>query len=115
MRTRSGPSDAPGDGGASRVARRALAAALCVCAFHVARADNVAPAALRAHAAPPGAMWLEELGLEKLSQRRGRPRAGRTLRGRAIVLGGVEYTRGIGTRSISEFVVDLHGGAARFQ
>ena len=65
--------------------------------------------------APPGALWIEDIGLEKFSQRRGTPRAGRTLRDAPIVLGGVAYSHGIGTRSISEFVVDLHGGAVRFQ
>ncbi|HKQ14756.1 MAG TPA: NPCBM/NEW2 domain-containing protein [Steroidobacteraceae bacterium] len=65
-------------------------------------------------AASPGAMWVEEIGLERLSQRRGTPRVGRTIRDQPILLGGVEYPHGIGTRSISEFVIDLKGNAARF-
>lgn len=59
-------------------------------------------------------MWVEAIGLERLSQRRGTPRAGRTIRDKPIVLGGVEYPHGIGTRSISEFVIDLRGNATRF-
>ncbi len=59
-------------------------------------------------------MWVEEIGLERLSQRRGTPRVGRTIRDKPIRLGGVEYRHGIGTRSISEFVIDLKGNATRF-
>ncbi len=59
-------------------------------------------------------MWVEEIGLERLSQRRGTPRVGRTIRDKPIRLGGVEYPHGIGTRSISEFVIDLKGNATRF-
>ncbi len=69
---------------------------------------------LRAHTAPTNSFWVEELGLAKFSQRRGLPKAGRSIRDRPILLGGVEYPRGIGTRSISEFVIDLGGGATRF-
>ena len=59
-------------------------------------------------------MWIEEIGLERMSQRRGAPRAGLSLRGQPIQLDGVVYQHGIGTRSISEFVIDLHGNATRF-
>jgi len=94
--------------------KRLLAAGSCLCAFAVAHAADPAPDVLRARVAPPGALWIEELGLETFSQRRGRPRAGQTLRDRRIVLGGLEYVHGIGTRSISEFVIDVHGAASRF-
>ena len=89
----------------------ALACAL-VCGVACAGADVAE--SLRAYDAPPGAAWIEDLGLEAFSQRRGKPRAGRTLRDQPIVLGGVEYPHGIGTRSISEFVIDLKGSASRF-
>src|SRR5262245_31129620 len=72
------------------------------------------PAAGPAAAAPPGTMWVDELGVERLSQRRGTPRVARTIRDQPIRLGGVEYPHGIGTRSISEFVIDLKGNVARF-
>ena len=42
-----------------------------------------------------------------MSQRRGTPRAGLSLRGQPIRLDGTVYPHGIGTRSISEFVIDL--------
>jgi alpha-galactosidase len=72
-------------------------------------------AALRAQEAPPDSVWLESLDLGKMVQRRGAPRAGRSLRNRPIMLGGVEYPHGIGTQSIAEFVIDLKGQAVRFE
>ena len=78
-----------------------------------ARQDAPQPA-LTAVQAPPGAVWLDSLDISKMVQRRGRPRVGRTVRGNPIVLGGVTYPHGIGTQSISEYVIDLKGQAARF-
>jgi len=72
-------------------------------------------------AAVPGAgtpetrVWLDSLDLSKLSQRRGAPRAGKSIRDLPITLGGVVHERGIGTRSISEFVIDLGDGATHFE
>src|SRR4030095_14846912 len=83
--------------------RSFCAAMLCLCPHAAAHA-----------AAPAGTMWVEEIGLERLSQRRGTPRVGRTIRDQPIRLGGVEYPHGIGTRSISEFVIDLKRNASRF-
>ena len=71
--------------------------------------------ALRADQPPPGAVWLDELDISRMSQRRGSPRAGKTIRDRPIVLGGVLYPHGVGTRSISELVLDLKGDATRFE
>ncbi len=68
----------------------------------------------RAGLAPPNAVWVDSLDLTRLQQRRGLPRAGRTIRDQPIQLGGLTYPRGVGTRSISEFVIDLHGQAQRF-
>jgi alpha-galactosidase len=86
-----------------RAVRSFCAAALCLCSAATGQA-----------AAPAGTMWVEEIGLERFSQRRGAPRIGRSIRDQPIRLGGVEYPHGIGTRSISEFVIDLRGNAARF-
>jgi alpha-galactosidase len=71
-------------------------------------------AALRAQQPPANAIWVESIDLAKMTQRRGSPRAGRSVRDLPISLGGVTYPHGIGTRSISEFVIDLHGTALRF-
>src|SRR5262245_36656172 len=60
-------------------------------------------------------VWLDSLDLTKLSQRRGAPRAGKSIRDLPITLGGVVHEHGIGTGSISEFVIDLGDGATRFE
>src|SRR4051812_43479454 len=61
------------------------------------------------------AFRVEDIGLEHMTQRRGSPRAGRSIRDLPITLGGKIHEHGIGTRSISEFVIDLHGDATRFE
>jgi alpha-galactosidase len=86
-----------------RAVRSFCAAALSLCS-----------AATGYAATPAGTMWVEDIGLERFSQRRGAPRVGRSIRDKPIRLGAVEYPHGIGTRSISEFVIDLKGNAARF-
>lgn len=74
--------------------------------------------AIRGDDPPPGGLWVETLGLDAMFQRRGRPVAGgvpaRRGETRPITLGGVEYRHGIGTQSISEFVLDVKGRARRF-
>jgi alpha-galactosidase len=70
--------------------------------------------ALRSERAPAGSIWVEDIGLERFSQRRGTPRARKSIRDQPLRLGGVVYPHGIGTRSISEFVIDLHGNATTF-
>ncbi len=67
---------------------------------------------------PSGGVWVETLGLDAMFQRRGRPVAagvpGRRGAVQPITLGGVAYRHGIGTQSISEFVLDVKGRAKRF-
>ncbi len=58
---------------------------------------------------------MEDIGLERFSQRRGAPRAGKSIRDQPLQTGGVVYPHGIGTRSISEFVIDLQGNATAFR
>lgn len=87
--------------------------ALAIGAMQSVRAGEVDP--LQSDRAPAGAVWVDSLDLGHMTQRRGTPRAGRSIRGLPISLGGVVYPRGIGTRSISEFVIDLHGQALRFE
>jgi alpha-galactosidase len=90
-----------------------------VMAALAASAVSIAPAAedhrLHSERAPPGAVWLDSIDLGGMTQRRGVPRAGRSIRDLPISLGSVVYPHGIGTRSISEFVIDLHGQALRFE
>lgn len=69
---------------------------------------------LRASDPPPNAIWVDSLDLRKMVQRQQTPRAGRSLRNNPMTLNGVVYQHGIGTLSISEFVIDLKGQATRF-
>jgi alpha-galactosidase len=87
-----------------------LALGLSVCAT----AGAAEGTELRALAPPAGAIWVESLGIETMTQRRGLPRVGRSIRDAPISLGGLTYPHGIGTRSISEFVIDLKGSVTRF-
>jgi alpha-galactosidase len=77
-------------------------------------ADPELEARLRSNHLTVNGMWVEDAGIDRLSQRRGQPRAGRSIRDQPLQLGGVVYPHGIGTRSISEFVIDLRGNATRF-
>lgn len=60
-------------------------------------------------------VWLDSLDLSRMTQRRGTPQANKALGGTPLTMEGKVYARGIGTRSISELVLDTHGAAARFQ
>jgi alpha-galactosidase len=62
----------------------------------------------------PSAFWLDEIDLKAMTQRRGEPLARKAVSGGKLVMHGKTYERGIGTRSISELVLDLHGEARRF-
>ena len=80
--------------------------------------ETPSPLEIQGEEPPQGAVWVEELGMDVMFQRRGRPVAGGIPGGRGdprpITLGGVVYPHGIGTQSISEFVLDLKGDARRF-
>ena len=69
---------------------------------------------VRATAAPPNAIWLDTLDLSTWQQRRQRPRARLSLRGRPITMNGVVYPHGVGTLTINEFLVDVKGEAEKF-
>ena len=88
-----------------------LLAALALTGATWARADDITPAS----SSMSESIWIDSLDLTRLSQRRGVPRAGRSIRDLPITLGGGIHEHGIGTRSISEFVIDLHGDATRFE
>lgn len=69
---------------------------------------------VRAAEAPPNATWLDALDLTTWQQRRQRPRARLSLRGKPITMNGVVYPHGVGTLTINEFLVDVHGEAEKF-
>ncbi|MCJ8157772.1 NPCBM/NEW2 domain-containing protein [Sphingomonas sp. LaA6.9] len=60
-------------------------------------------------------IWLDALDLTHYHQRRGRPEKGKSLSGKPITMSGVVHSRGIGSRSIAELVLDLRGQALRFR
>lgn len=78
-------------------------------------ADRQADQAQQALAKSENVIWLDTLDLTHYQQRRGRPVPNQALTGRPITMGGVTYSRGIGSRSIAEFVLDLRGQAVRFR
>jgi len=65
--------------------------------------------------APAGAVWLDTLDLTTIQQGYGAAHAGRSVDNAPLTLGGVTYVHGVGTHAVSNFVVDLHGSATRFQ
>src|SRR5262245_31264051 len=97
-----------------RAIRCAIPLAALLLAVRIGAAAGENHDVLTAAEAPPGAIWVESIGLDRMTQRRGLPRAGRTVRDAPISLASRVYPHGIGTRSISEFVIDLHGEAVRF-
>jgi alpha-galactosidase len=95
----------------SRLAPLALLAALSLPHATVIAQDSLA---VRAATPLANAIWLEDLDIAKWQQRRGNPRARASNSGRPIVMGGVTYAHGVGTRTINEFLIDLRGDAERF-
>ena len=67
--------------------RNGLAAAALVLLATAASTGSAAEA-LQADRAPENAIWVDELDIRRMSQRRGTPRAGRTIRDQPIVVGG---------------------------
>ncbi len=63
---------------------------------------------------PLNGLWLDALDLGMVQQDIKEARAGKSVRGFAMSLGGEVYAHGIGTAAASIFVVDLKGAALRF-
>jgi alpha-galactosidase len=94
---------------------RIVLGALLACATFACAALGQDPAPdPRAATLPPNALWLETLDLSPLSQDWMRPRAGRSVDGNPLTIGGATYTHGIGTHAGSEYRIDLKGAATRF-
>jgi len=73
--------------------------------------------ALSAIAETPSAqhIWLDSLDLKHVQQGYGKPRAGKSVDGNPIKLGGKTYAHGIGTHAVGCMAIDLHGAATSFQ
>ena len=64
---------------------------------------------------PLNGLWLDTLDLSLVQQDIKEARAGESVRGSAMSLGGEVYAHGIGTAAVSMFMVDLKGTALRFR
>ncbi|HEX8551965.1 MAG TPA: NPCBM/NEW2 domain-containing protein [Abditibacteriaceae bacterium] len=64
--------------------------------------------------APEGAIWMETLEVENITQGYGAARAGLSVDGRPLTVQKVVYPHGIGTRARSQAIIDLKGNATRF-
>ena len=60
-------------------------------------------------------VWLQDLDIGRMSQDWGSPRAGTSVEGNPIRIGGREFTRGVGTHAVSELTLDLCGEALTFK
>lgn len=63
---------------------------------------------------PADTIWLETLDIDLMSQEWGSPRAGHSVDGAPLTLGGAAFPHGIGTHANSEWTIDLKGQATRF-
>ncbi|GAB4141665.1 MAG: NPCBM/NEW2 domain-containing protein [Planctomycetota bacterium] len=61
-----------------------------------------------------GGVRLQDLDLSRIDQAWGNPRAGRSVEGRPISIGGVAFERGVGTHADSEWTIELGGKARSF-
>ncbi len=60
-------------------------------------------------------VWLDEMNLETMETGWGQPQARATINGLPLSLGGKTLTRGIGSHAYSEYTINLHGEAIRFE
>ena len=71
--------------------------------------------ALRGQDAPANSVWLDTLDLSNVTQDFGKPQAGKSVDLNPMTLGGVTYPHGLGTHAVSRLLVNLKGGATRFE
>ena len=69
---------------------------------------------LRGKKAPKHGLWLDSLDFSALDQGAKRSPKDRPVMGVPLKLDGAKYQHGIGTHAVSEFLIDLKGGATRF-
>jgi alpha-galactosidase len=63
---------------------------------------------------PPHGYWVDRMDLSRVEQDWSQARAGRSVDGRPLTLGGVVYKHGVGTHASSDMLIDLNGSATRF-
>jgi alpha-galactosidase len=62
----------------------------------------------------PDTLWISDLELNGIEQGWGSPRRDLSLEGKPLTVNGVVYPRGLSTHAVSNFSIDLRGGAQRF-
>ncbi len=72
-------------------------------------------AALRAQDAPANALWLDTLDLPMSLRITAIRTPGKSVDGNPLTLNGVVYPHGIGTHATSRLLIDLKGGATKFE
>jgi alpha-galactosidase len=78
-------------------------------------ATGLALVATASDARPGPAVWLDTLDLSGIEQGWGEPHANASVEGHPLRIAGKTYERGIGTHASSDFLIDLDGGAERFE
>ena len=91
-----------------------IATTLSLCDSLPARAAELNEAALSANKAPPGAIWLDSLGVSYIEQEWGQPRKRRSVERHPLTIGGKVFRHGVGTHAASEMRIDLKGAAEQF-
>lgn len=72
------------------------------------------PSFFASKTAPAGAIWMENLEIENISQTYGTPHAGLSVSERPLSVQKVVYPHGIGTHARASAVIDLKGNVTRF-
>jgi alpha-galactosidase len=89
-----------------------IAFVACLC-YACGRA--LADVELSGQTPPSGAVWVDSLNLSSMTAGWGTPEAGTSIGGSPLSIGGTAFAHGIGTHAPSDYIVELHGGATRFQ
>ena len=72
------------------------------------------PSFFASKTAPAGAIWMETLEVENITQGYGEAKAGLSVDGRPLTVQKVVYPHGIGSRARAQAIIDLKGNATRF-
>ena len=76
--------------------------------------QNVSPD-LTGDKLPAGSLWIDSLDLGNAVQGFGKTRAGISIDGHKLTLGGTVYPHGLGTHAVGRFIVNLYGAATKFE
>lgn len=98
----------------SKIALASFCAGVFVFAMAITAYAASDAAATRSFKAPADAIWLDSLDLNAMASGGGSPKAGNSVYGLPMMLGGAVYRHGVGTHADSFMVIDLKGQATKF-